>query len=79
MPKPVFNEDTLSEQPAIEQLKKLGYEYVHGNELDPELKDKCERSSRREVVLVSRLKKKLKDINKGILRFNLDMSCRMKP
>jgi hypothetical protein len=34
MPKPIFNEDTLSEKPVIEQLKKLGYDYIHGDELD---------------------------------------------
>ena len=56
---PTFTEDTLSEQPAIEQLKRLGYDYIHGDQLDPELKDDCERTSRRDVVLVSRLKKKL--------------------
>ena len=33
---PIFNEDTLSEQPAIEQLKRLGYDYIHGDQLDPE-------------------------------------------
>ena len=47
MAKPIFNEDTLSEKPAIEQLKKLGYEYIHGDELDPELKEKSKRTSRR--------------------------------
>ena len=51
MTKPVFNEDNLSEKPAIEQLKRLGYDYLHGEELDPELKEDSERSSRRKVVL----------------------------
>ncbi len=58
-----FNEDTLSEKPAIEQLKRLGYDYLHGDQLDPDLKDDCERTSRRDVVLISRLKKKLAEIN----------------
>jgi type I restriction enzyme, R subunit len=66
MTKIVFNEDNLSEKPAIEQLKRLGYDYIHGDELDPELKEDCERSSRREVVLISRLKRKLKEINKDL-------------
>jgi len=61
--KPKFNEDTLSEQPAIEQLKRLQYKYIHGDKLDPELKDDCERFSRREVVLIHRLKQKLAEIN----------------
>jgi type I site-specific restriction-modification system R (restriction) subunit len=61
--KPVFNEDTLSEGPALEQLKRLGYDYLPGDELDPELKEECERASRGEVVLISRLKRKLAEIN----------------
>ena len=28
-----FTEDTLSEKPAIEQLKQLIYDYIHGDEL----------------------------------------------
>jgi len=73
---PIFNEDSLSEQPAIEQLKKLGYEYVYGDELDPELKEGCERSSRREVVLVSRLKRKLKEINKDLTENTINKAIR---
>lgn len=58
-----FNEDTLSEQPAIEQLKRYGYIYIHGDQLDPDLIDDCERVSRRDVILEHRLKKKLTEIN----------------
>ncbi len=58
-----FNEDTLSEQPAIDQLKRLGYMHVHGDHFDPEQNDKCERASRKEVVLVDRLRRKLQEIN----------------
>jgi hypothetical protein len=47
MAKPIFNEDTLSEKPAIEQLKKLGYEYIYGDELAPELNEKYKRTSHR--------------------------------
>jgi len=43
--KPTFTEDTLSEQPAIEHLKRLNYQYIHGDELDLELKDDCEPST----------------------------------
>ncbi len=74
--KPTFNEDTLSEQPAIEQLKRLQYDYIHGDELDPELRDDCERSSRREVVLVSRLKKKLAEINPYLTAESIDKAVR---
>lgn len=55
-PKTKFNEDTLSEQPAIKQLhEKLGYDYLHGDRLDPDLIENCERKSRKEVILESRL------------------------
>ena len=73
---PKFTEDTLSEQPAIEQLKRLKYDYVHGDELDPELKDYCERSSRREVVLITRLKKKLAEINPDLTEESIDKAVR---
>lgn len=76
MVRPIFNEDNLSEQPAIEQLKKLGYEYVYGDELDPELKEGCERSSRREVVLISRLKRKLREINKDLTENTINKAIR---
>ena len=76
MQKPIFNEDYLSEKPAIEQLVKLGYAYINGDELDPELKEKCERTSRREVVLVSRLRKKLKDINKDVTEQTIQKAVR---
>lgn len=73
---PKFTEDTLSEKPAIEQLKRLKYDYVHGDELDPELKDYCERSSRREVVLITRLKKKLAEINPHLTEESIDKAVR---
>jgi len=71
-----FTEDTLSEQPAIEQLKRMKYDYIHGDELDPELKDGCERSSRREVVLIARLKKKLAEINPHLTQESIDKAAR---
>jgi len=71
-----FIEDTLSEQPAIEQLKRLKYDYVHGDELDPELKDDCERSSRREMVLITRLKKKLAEINPHLTEESINKAVR---
>jgi type I restriction enzyme R subunit len=74
--KPEFTEDTLSEQPAIEQLKRLKYDYVHGDELDPELKEDCERLSRREVVLVARLRRNLSDINPHLTEESIDKAVR---
>jgi hypothetical protein len=44
-----FNEDTLSEKPGIEQLKRLGYKYIHGDQLNPDLKEDCDRKSRRDI------------------------------
>ena len=36
MPKPILNEDTLSEKPALRLLEKLGYEFIPGEKLDPQ-------------------------------------------
>jgi type I restriction enzyme R subunit len=58
-----FNEDALSEKPAIKQLRRLGYEHIHGDLLDPELKEDCERKSRKDALLEERLKRKLGEIN----------------
>ena len=73
---PIFNEDTLSEQPVIEQLKRLGYEYIHGDQLDPELKEDCERTSRRDVVLISRLRKKFAEINPQLTDESINKAIR---
>jgi type I restriction enzyme R subunit len=74
--KPEFTEDTLSEQPAIEQLKRLKYDYIHGDELDPEFREDCERSSRREVVLMASLKKNLAEINPHLTEESIDKAIR---
>ena len=74
--KPKFNEDTLSEQPAIAQLQRLKYHYIHGSEFDPELNDRYERVSRREVVLVGRLKNKLAEINPHLTEESIDKAIR---
>lgn len=68
MNKNKFNEDTLSEQPALEQLKRLKYVYINGDQLDPDLIENCERKSRKEVILEGRLKKQLAKINPKLLR-----------
>ena len=74
--KPIFNEDTLSENPAIAQLQRMGYGYINGDELDPEARDECERISRREVVLISRLKKKLAEINNHLTEESINKAVR---
>ncbi|MDX6770044.1 MAG: type I restriction endonuclease subunit R [Elusimicrobiota bacterium] len=70
-----FNEDSLSEKPAIEQLVRLGYTYIPGERLDPQ-EGECERSSRRDVVLVDRLRRKLKELNPEATEGTLDKAVR---
>lgn len=77
MDKKKFNEDTLSEQPAIKQLHdKLGYEYLDGDQLDPDLIENCERKSRKDVILEGRLKRKLAEINPRLTRETIDKAVR---
>ena len=57
------------ELPAIEQLKALGWKYIHGSELSPETSP--ERKYFREVVLESRLQESIKRINPWINDENL--------
>jgi len=71
-----WNEDTLSEQPAIKQLKRLGYIHIHGDQLDPDLVEDCERKSRKEVILVDRLKKKLAEINPHLTEESINKAVR---
>lgn len=77
MPDKKFNEDTLSEQPAIGQLKRLGYKYTHGDQLDPDLVEDCERKSRRDVILEERLKKSLARINPHLTEDSITKAIRM--
>ncbi|XOB63841.1 type I restriction endonuclease subunit R (plasmid) [Campylobacterota bacterium DY0563] len=58
-----LNEDYMVEQAAINWLKKLGYEYIHGSELCPE---NGERESYRDVILKKRFVKSIKRINPWI-------------
>lgn len=71
-----FNEDTLSEKPAIEQLVRMGYQFLPGETLDPQETEECERSSRREVVLVQRLKKKLRELNPEATEVTIEKAVR---
>lgn len=57
-----LNESTLTEQPAIEWLKELGYEYCFGPDIGPGGAFE-ERKSYREVTLKKRLKKALGRLN----------------
>ena len=60
-----LNENTLAEQPVIEWLKGLGYEYAFGPEISPG-GPFMERSDYRQPVLEERLKRSLKRINPDI-------------
>ena len=71
-----FNEDTLSEKPALEQLARMGYAFIAGAALDPQETDSSERSSRRDVVLVDRLRKKLAELNPEATEATLDKAIR---
>ncbi len=60
-----LNEDTLAEQPVIEWLRELGYEYAFGPDIAPGGTD-VERTDYRDVVLEGRLKRSLRRINPDI-------------
>ena len=60
-----LNENTLSEQPVLEWLKELGYEYAFGPDIAPGGAF-MERGNSREVVLEARLKRSLRKINPEI-------------
>lgn len=63
---PTLNEDTLSEQPVIEWLKKLGYEYAFGPDIAPGAAFQ-ERNNFREVILFKRLEQAIRRINPELL------------
>lgn len=65
-----MNQDELNkvELPAIEQLKQLGWKYIHGAELTPEA---GARAYLRDVVLVGQLNTAIKRINPWITDENL--------
>lgn len=65
-----WNEEGLSETPAVELLQKLGYEYVAPEVLE------AERASLREVVLVGRLEAALRRLNPWISDDNVHKAVR---
>ncbi len=71
-----FNETTLSEKPAIEQLVGMGYAFIPGDKLDPQETESPERNSRRDVVLVDRLRRKLAELNPEATSSTLDKAVR---
>ena len=57
------------EQPALEQLQSLGWNYIHGSELSPDNSD--ERIYFSDVVLESHLQSSIQRINPWISEENL--------
>lgn len=66
-----WNEMQLSEDPAVELLRELGYVFVSSEDLDKE------RGSLKEVVLTGRLETKLKEINSWLSDENIKKAVRM--
>jgi type I restriction enzyme R subunit len=65
-----WNEESLSENPAVQQLEALGYTYVSADELE------AERDSLKEVVLTKRLATALKRINPWLSEDNVQKAVR---
>jgi len=65
-----WNELHLSEDPAIELLQAMGYTFVSPEQLE------SERENYKEVILVSRLEKKLKELNPWLSNENLNKAVR---
>jgi len=66
-----LNEDTLTEQPVIEWLKEMGYDYEFGPDLAPG-QVLSERDDFREVVLVGRLKRSIRRLNPDLPEAAID-------
>ena len=76
-----LNEDTLTEQPVIEWLKEMGYDYEFGPDLAPGQVLPAsrslgvgwgEREDFREVVLVGRLKRSIRRLNPDLPEAAID-------
>ena len=65
-----WNEDNLSEAPAVALLQRLGYTFVPADTLD------AERASPREAVLTQRLAKALKKLNPWLSAANIQKAIR---
>src|SRR3990167_7436480 len=66
-----LNEDTLTEQPVIEWLKEMGYDYEFGPDLAPG-QILGEREDFREVVLAGRLKRSIRRLNPDLPEVEID-------
>jgi len=66
-----LNEEYLTEQPVLDWLKELGYEYAFGPDIAPE-GVAAERESFRDVILVKRLKRSLQRLNPQLAEAAID-------
>lgn len=66
-----LNEDTLTEQPVIEWLKEMGYDYEFGPDLAPG-QILGERDNFREAVLIGRLKRSIRRLNPDLPEAAID-------
>ena len=65
-----WNEASLSENPAVDQLQRMGYQYVPGESLD------TERESLKDVVLTKRLATALQRLNPWLSDDNVSKAVR---
>ena len=68
------NEESLVELSAIDYIKnKLGYEFIHGENLIPEF---YERESITEVILTTRIERALKKLNPWMDKYQINKAVR---
>jgi type I restriction enzyme R subunit len=67
-----ITEDTYAEQPALEWLRGIGWEYVHGPSIAPDALAQ-ERATWDEVILVGRLRSALVNLNPDVPRSAIEL------
>ena len=70
-----LNENSLAEQPVIEWLKELGYDYEFGPDLAPG-QITAERENFREVLLLTRLKRSIRRLNPDLPDIGIEAASR---
>lgn len=70
-----INENVLVEQPVLDWLKELGYEYAFGPDIAPD-SVAAERDSFREVVLIKRLRRVLHKLNPSLNEQTIEEAIR---
>lgn len=69
-----LNEDSLAEQPALEALRAIGWDYIHGSELGAD-DGGAERSRWSDVVLLGRLRQAIERINPHLPAESVQRVC----